>query len=274
MNPDRQRVALVTGASSGIGHACALDLAQRGLRVYGVSRRVAPTDGAPAAVSMLAMDITDRTSVEQGVATILDREGRIDILVNNAGMGIAGPVETTSVEEAERQFDVNFFGAFRLCRAVLPVMRRQRYGYIVNIGSIGGVLAIPYQALYSASKFALEGFAEALRLEVRSTGVRVVVVEPGDYRTAFTQNRTLTAKSGDESEYLRPFRRALERMTQDEQAGPDPENIARLLYRILETKNPRLRYTTGKFDQRAAVWLKRFLPYSLIEAGMRKYYRL
>ena len=138
-------------------------------------------------VTMLTADVTDDHSVEQAVATVLDREGRLDIVLNNAGMGIAGPVENTSIEEATRQLEVNFFGAFRVSRAALPAMRSQHSGYIINIGSIGGLMAIPYQAMYSASKFALEGFSEALRMEVRPFGIRVVIIEPGDHKTALTK---------------------------------------------------------------------------------------
>jgi NAD(P)-dependent dehydrogenase (short-subunit alcohol dehydrogenase family) len=283
MSTGSQRVVLITGASSGIGRACANYLARHGFRVYGTSRHApgpqAVSTGLDPAVgagslSMLAMDVTDAKSVEDAVTAILKREARLDILVNNAGMGIAGPLESTSIEEATRQFDVNFFGAFRLCCAVLPAMRRQGEGYIVNIGSIGGVIAIPYQGLYSASKFALEGMSEALRLEARSMGVRVVVIQPGDYKTAFTQNRRFTSRSSEEGVYHEPFRNALERMANDERSGPDPEEIARLLHRIVEMRNPRLRYTAGKNDQRAAAWMKRLLPYSIIERGIRRYYRL
>ena len=188
MDTENKRVVLVTGASSGIGLACATHLAGRGYRVYGTSRR--PGAGQAGSLAMLAADVTDDGSVEQAVATVLDREGRLDIVVNNAGMGIAGPVENTSIEQAKWQLEVNFFGAFRVCRAALPAMRKQGSGYIVNIGSIGGLIAIPYQAMYSASKFALEGMSEALRMEVRPFGVRVVIIEPGDHKTGITQNRT------------------------------------------------------------------------------------
>ena len=164
-----------------------------------------------ATVTMLNADVTDDRSVEQAVATVLDREGRLDIVVNNAGMGIAGPVENTSIEQAKRQLEVNFFGAFRVCRAVLPAMRSQRSGYIVNIGSIGGLVAIPYQAMYSASKFALEGLSEALRMEVRSFGIRVVIIEPGDHKTALTENRQVTEMSGGADAYSPSFEAALAR---------------------------------------------------------------
>jgi NAD(P)-dependent dehydrogenase (short-subunit alcohol dehydrogenase family) len=218
------------------------------------------------------VDVTDDDSVEHAVRAVLDREGRLDIVVNNAGMGLAGPVENTSIEEARRQLEVNFFGAHRVCRAVLPAMRSQGGGYIVNIGSIGGVIAIPYQAMYSASKFALEGLSEALRMEVRRFGIRVVIIEPGDHKTALTQNRQFTEMSSEA--YRQSFEAALARTAHDEQSSPGPDQVARLLYRIVNRRNPRLRYTIGPVAQRAAVWLKRLAPNSILEYGMRTYYRL
>src|SRR6201996_7548378 len=266
MDKETKRVVLVPGASSGIGLACATHLAGRGYRVYGASRRA--TTGA----LTLTMDVTDDQSVERAVAAVLEREGRLDILVNNAGMGIAGPVENTSIEAAKKQLDVNFFGAFRVSRSVLPAMRSQRSGYIVNIGSIGGLVAIPYQAMYSASKFAMEGFSESLRMEVRPFGIRVVIIEPGDHKTALTRNRRMEVLSG--SPYGNSFQAALAKTAHDEQSGPGPEQIARLLHHVINQRNPRLRYTIGPAAQRAAVWLKRLTPYSLVEYVMRTYYGL
>jgi NAD(P)-dependent dehydrogenase (short-subunit alcohol dehydrogenase family) len=272
MDRENQRIALVTGASSGIGQACAAHLAARGFRVYGTSRR--PASFNPGGVIMLTADVTDDSSVEQAVATVLEREGQLHVAVNNAGMGIAGPLETTTTEQAKSQLEVNFFGALRVCRAVLPAMRSQRSGYIVNIGSIGGLIAIPYQAIYSASKFALEGMSEALRMEVRPFGIRVVLIEPGDHKTAITQNRTVSAITGSADVYRLSFQSALAKTAHDEQSGPGPERIARLLYRIVNQRNPRLRYTVGPIPQRAAVWLKRLAPNSLVEYGIRSYYNL
>jgi NAD(P)-dependent dehydrogenase (short-subunit alcohol dehydrogenase family) len=274
MNKENPRVVLVTGASSGIGLACATHLAGRGFRVYGASRRAAAGSAGLANVTMLTADVTDDHSVEQAVATVLDREGRLDILVNNAGMGIAGPVENTTIEQAKAQFEVNFFGALRVCRAVLPAMRSQRSGYIVNVGSIGGILAIPYQSMYSASKFALEGLSEALRMEVRPFGIRVVIIEPGDHKTALTKNRRFTETPAVAEAYRPSFEAALSKTAHDEQSGPGPEQIARLLHRIVNQRHPRLRHTIGPVPQRAAVWLKRLLPYSILEYSMRTYYGL
>src|SRR5579883_1115425 len=239
-----QRVVLVTGASSGIGHACARQLAERGFRVFGTSRMAGPKEGP---VRMLRMDVTDDASVLQGVDAILQSEGRL--------------------------LDVNLLGVFRVCRAVLPWMRRQGGGFLVDISSIGGLIGIPYQPFYSASKFALEGLSESLRLEARPFGVRVVLIEPGDTRTPITRHRTVAADAATNRLYP-AFPAALERMASDEQQGPGPERVARLLCRIVNHPRPRLRYTTGPPAQRAAVWLKRLMPYTLLEYGMRRYYGL
>jgi NAD(P)-dependent dehydrogenase (short-subunit alcohol dehydrogenase family) len=262
------RVVLVTGASSGIGRACAELFAARGYRVYGASRRPV----ASALVEPISMDVRDEASVQGAVRGVIEREGHVDIVVNNAGIAIAGAIEDTSIEEARDQFDVNFLGVLRVCRAVLPLLRDQRAGYIVNISSIGGLVAIPYQGLYSASKFALEGLSESLRLEVGRFGVHVVLVEPGDHRTGLTGNRRKTAASESNPAYRDRFHRAIERMAADERNGPEPEAVARLLLRIVNNSRPRLRYTTGPFPERAAIWLKRLLPYSLVEKAMDFYY--
>ncbi len=191
---------------------------------------------------MLQMDVTDDQSVQRAVDAILEREGRLDAVVNNAGIAIAGPLELTSMEEAKRQIDVNLVGAFLACRAVLPTMRRQGGGYIVNVGSIGGLIALPYQPLYSASKFALEGMTECLRLEVRPFGIRVVIVESGDTRTEITRNRRVAEATTNQQVY-RSLAAALTCTADDEQHGPGPDGVARLLWRIL---NPRLRHTVGR----------------------------
>lgn len=265
-----RRVVLVTGASSGIGLACVRRLAGLGHAVFGASRRPGP-DGI--GVEFLAMDVDEEISVRSGLTRVLDREGRIDAVVNCAGFGLAGAVEDISIEEARAQFETNFFGTVRVCRAVLPVMRGQGSGIIVNVSSLAGLAAIPFQAYYSASKFALEGLTEALDMEVRPYGVRVVLVEPGDFRTGFTANRRRAA-SGRGSVYEERFAAALTVMEKDELGGPEPEAVAALIGRLLEKPNPRLRYTAGRFAQRAGVALKRFLPAALFRRWLMKYYGL
>lgn len=255
-----KRVVLVTGASSGIGAACAARLSDHGFTVYGGARN---TPG------LLPLDVTSDESVSVAVHTILRREGRIDAVINSAGIALAGSIEDTPPVEASRQFEANLFGILRICRAVLPGMRAQGSGYIVNIGSIAGVVAVPFQGLYSASKFALEGFTEALRYEVRPFGIHAVLVEPGDHRTALTKNRRIQ----DSPSYGERAKRAIDRTARDEQAGPAPDNVARLVSRILQTRQPRLRYTCGPASERAAVWLKRLAPFGLVEKIIGDHYK-
>jgi NAD(P)-dependent dehydrogenase (short-subunit alcohol dehydrogenase family) len=261
-------VVLVTGASSGIGLCCAALLAGKGYRVYGASRSATPASP----VLPLEMDVTLDHSVRDACDSVLQREGRLDVLINSAGMGMAGSLEDTSLEEARAQFEVNLFGVLRVCGAALPSMRQRGSGYIVNIGSIGGLVAIPYQGIYSASKFALEGLTECLRMELKGFGIRVVLIEPGDHRTGFTKNRRFAERSSGNPAYRADFERAIRRMAADEQAGPLPDNVARLVYKVIRTRNPRLRYTTGSGAQRAAVWLKRFAPNALVEKIVSAYY--
>lgn len=180
------KVVLVTGASSGIGQACAELLSARGHTVYGTSRKPPPE---PARHRMLELDVTRDDSVQKAVATVLEEQGHLDVVVNNAGYALAGPIEDTSIEEARHQLDTNFFGVLRVCKAVLPSMRARGSGLIVNVSSLGGMVGLPFQGLYSASKFALEGLTESLRQEVAPFGVQVTLLQPGDVRTAITDNR-------------------------------------------------------------------------------------
>lgn len=265
-------VVLITGASSGIGLACARYLADRGYRVFGTSRRPEAYPAEP--FPLVQMDVCDDESVRRGVEVVLQRAGRIDVLVNNAGIGYGGAIEDTSLEEAHQQFETNFFGALRLCRAVLPIMRQQGGGLIVNVSSIGGLMGLPFQGLYSAAKFALEGMSEALRLEVRRFGIRVVLIEPGDTRTGFTTHRRRVRASFRGSAYAEPFKRALAVVRLDERHGASPLSVARQLERIIRSRSPRFRYVVASPVQRLAVWVKRYGPDRLMEWALRKYYRI
>jgi NAD(P)-dependent dehydrogenase (short-subunit alcohol dehydrogenase family) len=262
------RVVLVTGASSGIGRACADTLHQEGCRVYGASRTAPQAPWTP-----LRMDVGDEESVGAGVAEVLGAEGRIDAVVNCAGYGIAGAVEDTSIDEAKGQFDTNFFGVLRVCRAVLPSMREHRSGTIVNVSSIAGLVSLPFQAFYSASKFALEGMTEALRMEVRPFGIHVVLVEPGDTRTCFTANRRKTEGAlCEHSPYRSAFDEAMGVVENEEQAGVDPGPVAKVVARVVRAGAPSLRYTVGPTMQRLAPLIRGVLPYSVYETLMRKHY--
>jgi len=268
------RVVLITGASAGTGKICADRLHEHGYRVYGTSRRARlPTDldsNGTNNFRLIHMDVDDDESVTRSIAYVLNRESRIDAVVNNAGYGLAGSLEDTSIGEAKAQFETNFFGAFRVCRAVLPIMREQRSGYIVNISSIGGLVGIPFQSIYSASKFALEGATEALRMEVEPFGIRVSLIEPGNFRTEFTNNRIKTEKSVQDSVYAGRFNRALETMANDEMNAPEPVQVALVLEKILNQNKPRLRYIVDPSFMRFASVGKRFLPYWLFETIAKK----
>jgi len=223
---------------------------------------------------IIKMDVHFDNSVGRGIEWVLEQEGRLDVVVNNAGFGLAGAVEDTSIEEAKAQLETNFFGALRVCRSALPIMREQGGGYIVNISSLAGRIGVPFQALYSASKFAIEGLTEALRLEVRPFGIRVVLIEPGDFATEFTQHRRRTIQSQGNSACRERYETALRIMEASEAEGGTPEAVARLLERILEDPSPRLRYTVGPLVQRAAAELRKIVPARLFEWGLAKYYRL
>jgi NAD(P)-dependent dehydrogenase (short-subunit alcohol dehydrogenase family) len=247
---------LVTGASSGLGAAAAAHLAGLGDRVYAASRR--GTVDATSAALPLRMDVDDDGSVSVGIDNIWRNEGRLDVVVNCAGYGVAGPIEDTPVAVAQAQFNTNVFGVMRVCQRVLPLMRRQRSGLILNVTSIAGELSLPFQGLYSATKFAVEGLSEALRAEVRPFGIHVVLVQPGDFRTGFTDARR-TVETPD-SAYAARSRHAIEIAARDERAGADPRQLALLIERIVATRDPRLRYVVGPSAQEWLMRLRCVLP--------------
>jgi NAD(P)-dependent dehydrogenase (short-subunit alcohol dehydrogenase family) len=265
---------LITGASSGIGKACADLFHGLGWNVYGASRSI-QQDGSHAFVA-LSMDVDCDESVAQGVHHIIEREGRIDVVINCAGFAIAGSVEDTSVAEAKAQFDTNFFGLLRVCQSALPIMRQQGSGLIIIVSSLAGLTGVPFQAFYSASKYAVEGMTETLRMEVMPFGIRVVLVEPGNFRTGLTASRRRTAASGINQAYRGPFETSVATMEHAEINGPDPIAVAKLIARIVSDPKPKLRYTVGNLSERIGVSLKRVLPYKLYEAlamrsfGLRK----
>lgn len=270
------KVVLISGASAGLGQAAAEALAQQGHRVYGTSRRAQwPREAIVAGRPLIVpMDVTRDDSVEAVVRFVLEREGRLDVLVNNAGMGIAGALEDTSVEEARSQLETNLFGVHRLCRAVLPTLRAQRRGLMINVSSIGGIVTLPFQGFYSASKFALEAYSDALRLEVAPFGIDVCLVEPGDFRTGFTAARQLVSGHRPGSAYYEAGQRAIAVMERDEQKGAEPREVARLIARLVETPSPPARSLAGATVQKSVVLLKRLLPTRALDAILRKNFEL
>jgi NAD(P)-dependent dehydrogenase (short-subunit alcohol dehydrogenase family) len=269
-NSTRKKVVLITGASTGIGRVCGEHLAGLGMTVYGASRSL------PEGVRFqtFRMDVTDDNSVLNGIQQIHQQHGRLDVVINCAGYGIAGAVEETSPQEAMAQFDTNFFGTHRVCRAVLPILRQQRNGAIINISSLAGLLAVPFQAFYSASKFAMEGMTEALRMEVRPFGIRVALIEPGDFKSEFPANRVSTADSIKSTVYRESLDRCLGVMREEEKNGKVPYPVARLVERIINDPSPRLRYTIGPLGERIGPKLKSILPYRIYEYLFMKHYKL
>jgi NAD(P)-dependent dehydrogenase (short-subunit alcohol dehydrogenase family) len=259
------RVAVVTGASAGIGKACADMLAAAGWSVTGASRR----GTASAGWTGLVMDVDSDTSVHAGIGGVIKRAGHIDALVAAAGWGIAGAAEYTTIAEAKAQFETNFWGCVRVVQAVLPQMRAQGSGRIVLISSIGGVIGIPFQAHYSASKFALEGFAEAIAYEVAPFGVHVTLVQPGNIATDFTASRMLAEGSESDSAYAAAMTKAVSMMERDEANGAPPGQVAATVQRVLTANRPPRRVSVGKAGERAGLIAKRVLPYRVFEAAAK-----
>jgi NAD(P)-dependent dehydrogenase (short-subunit alcohol dehydrogenase family) len=276
----KDRVVLITGASSGFGEACARHLCQKGYRVYGTSRKASFESEKDTHnlqhpdFKMIPMDVRETASVNKGVEYIIASEGRIDVVVNNAGFAVAGSVEDMTVEDVKSQFETNFFGVMRVCQAVMPQMREQQSGYIINISSIGGVIGIPFQSAYSASKFALEGFSEAFRMEVKPFGIHVVLIEPGDFKTGITENRIKPEKARIDSAYSEQYLMALSIMENEEKSGMAPEKLAQLVEKIIAHPSPKIRYTIGKLEQRLSTVYKRWAPSSMFERSIMKYYKL
>jgi NAD(P)-dependent dehydrogenase (short-subunit alcohol dehydrogenase family) len=262
----RSPVVLVTGASSGIGQAVANAFAAKGFEVFGTSRNPRNTEPI-AGVELVQLDVTDPESVAAAVSTVVQRAGRIDILVNNAGFGVLGAAEESSTAQAQQLFDTNFFGLVRVTREVLPYLRAQRSGRIINIGSVLGFLPAPYGALYSASKHAVEGYSESLDHETREFGVRVSVVEPGYTNTSFEASST-DADSPIES--YAPIREHVKKLlAKSVRAGDDPAVVARVVVNAATSRTPKLRYPAGPLAQRLAL-LKKYAPAGLLDTGIRK----
>jgi short-subunit dehydrogenase len=265
MKQAKRGVALVTGASAGIGDASARALQNAGFDVFGTSRRPAAprSDG----VTMLTCDVTDDASVTGLVDEVLARAGRIDLLVNNAGVGLLGAAEETSIAQAKALFDVNVFGVLRVTRAVLPTMRRQGKGRIINLSSVLGLIPAPYLALYASTKHAVEGYSESLDHEVRPFGIRVVLIEPAYTRTSFEDNTIapdapLALYDPARAGMSAVMRRAME-------TGDAPEVVAEAILKAATTASPRLRYTAGKMARQVSL-MRRFVPAAAFDKGVRK----
>lgn len=265
------KVVYITGASSGFGKETAKKLSATGLKVYGTSRKECTNSSIP--WSMLKMDVRDPASIQAAVSTVLEKEERIDILVNNAGIGAYAPLEEVPIEDLEEVMDTNFKGPLRMCQAILPTMRKQGSGLIINVSSIAGLIGLPYMGTYSASKFALEGLTEALSMEVKPFGIKVCMVEPGDFNTEIIENQKVADLSPDS-----PYHNGLQTMRQASDQNmanaPGPQLVANMIAKIINTGKPRLRYRVGNTLEKASIPLNALLPSRMFERIFLKVYGL
>ena len=266
------KVVLVTGGSSGIGRSIGVFLKSKGYTVYGTTRdKSAHSDFDH--FELLELDVRRPDGIAEVVSSLIGKEGRLDVLINNAGVGITGPIEETPHEEILRAFDTNFNGPLHMSKAVLPQMRKQKSGLIINITSIAGYMGLPYRGIYSASKGALELVTEALRMETKDFGIHIANLAPGDFATNIAAGR-YHAPILEDSPYRIPYGNTLGMMNQHVESGKDPMLVAHMVYRIINTKNPKVHYKVGEFMQEFSLFLKKVLPDKVYEKLIMNHYKL
>ncbi len=266
----KNKVALVTGASSGIGQAIAELLSRSGYTVYGTSRKGSSSEQRN--YKMIALDVNNEASTQAALKEVIQAEGRIDVVVNNAGFGVeAGGAEESSIAQMQQMFDTNFFGVVRVIQAVLPYMRKQKQGRIINIGSMLGLLPAPYMATYSATKHAIEGYSESLDHELRTRGIRVSVIEPAYTKTNFEANAPALDSKIEEYAVARTALAKL--MKTAIEGGDDPMVVAKVVLKAANAKNPKIRYPAGKLACRLN-FLRKFAPAALMDKGIRQEMKL
>ncbi|MBK7382146.1 MAG: SDR family oxidoreductase [Flavobacteriales bacterium] len=265
---DFVKVVLVTGGSSGLGKAICERLAAQGHKVYGTGRKV--TDEVMAGYTMMAMDVTDSASVQLAVDRILEREGRIDVVVNNAGIGIQGPAEDITPEMAQKVLDTNLIGPHRVCRAALPAMRTQGRGLIVNISSIASNFGLPYRSFYSASKAALDRYGEALSIEMKCFGIQVVSIQPGEFKTNIASGRLRPEKISEA--HTPGYNKAMEVLGSSLHYSRDPDELARVVAKVIDSEHPKATYIVAQGMQRISVLAKKLLPGRMFQRMVGKHY--
>ena len=265
------KVVLITGGSSGIGKALGEYLFHKGYTVYGTSRN--PEKVANSVFPLVALDVRSSESIQLAVQKIISVSKRIDVVINNAGVGITGPVEETPTDEMRNNFETNFFGPIEVIKAVLPQMREQKSGLIINITSIAGYMGLPYRGIYSASKGALELVTEAISIEVKPFGINIVSLAPGEFATEIASRR-YHAPIAEDSVYKAPYENTLKTMNSHMHSGDNPESLAATVYQIISDKNPKLHYKEGAFMQKFSIVLKRILPDRIYESMLMNHYKL
>nr|WP_314866285.1 SDR family oxidoreductase [uncultured Flavobacterium sp.] len=265
------KVVLITGGSSGIGKSIGTFLSQKGFTVYGTSRN--PEKVSNDVFPLIALDVRDVASIQSAVAKVIQETGKLDIVINNAGVGITGPLEEIPMEEIKNNFETNFFGPIEVMKAALPQMRAQQSGLIINITSIAGYMGLPYRSVYSASKGALELITEALRMEVKSFGIQITNVAPGDFATNIAAGR-FHAPVVQGSAYEKVYAGVLKTMDAHVDSGNNPNEMAEAVYRIIQNPHPRIHYKVGVFMQKFSIVLKRILPDKVYEKILMNHYKL
>jgi len=265
------KVVLITCASSGIGKSIANYLSEKGMIVYGTSRKKEEEFSFP--YKMIALDVLDVNSIQKAVSDIIESEGRLDVLVNNAGMGITGSIEDTPTEEMKKVFNTNFFGAIDVMKTVLPQMRKQHSGKIINVTSIAGYMGLPFRGVYSATKGALEIITEATRMEVKQFGVQIVNIAPGDFATNIAAGRYHTPVF-ENSAYKEKYQENLNLMDSHVNSGMNPKVMAKVVFTIIENKNPKIHYKVGGFMEKFSIVLKRILPDKMYEKLLMNHYKV
>ncbi|MGH2665620.1 SDR family oxidoreductase [Flavobacterium sp.] len=265
------KVVLITGGSSGIGKSVGEFLHQKGFTVYGTSRN--PEKIQNSVFPLVGLDVREVHSIQKAVAEIIEKSGRIDIVINNAGVGITGPIEEIPTQEIKNNFEINLFGPIEVIKAVLPQMRSQKSGLIINITSIAGYMGLPYRGIYSASKGALELITEALRMETKSFGIHITNVAPGDFATNIAAGR-YHAPVIQGSAYETPYGNTLNEMNTHVDSGSNPNEMAEAIYTIIQHPNPKIHYKVGAFMQKLSIVLKRALPDKVYEKMLMNHYKL
>jgi short-subunit dehydrogenase len=264
------KVVLITGASSGIGRVTAEFLSGKGYKVYGTCRSPKPANQP---FSLIRLDLNKLETIENAVKSVVEKEGRIDVLINNAGTGITGSMEDTPTIEIRKAFETNFFGTIDVIKAVLPQMRKQGSGLIINLTSIAGYMGLPFRGVYSSSKSALERVTESIRMEVKNFGIVITNIAPGDFNTNIAANRYHTPVFED-SAYKEVYQKNLDLMNAHVNDGGDPIKIAKKIYKVINKKNPKIHYKVGSFLEEISIVLKQVLPNKLYEYLIMKYYKM
>jgi NAD(P)-dependent dehydrogenase (short-subunit alcohol dehydrogenase family) len=265
------KVVLITGASSGIGKSIGTFLHEKGFIVYGTSRN--PESVMNSIFTLLPLDVRNTESINATVQKIIQLSGRLDVVINNAGVGITGPIEEIPSQEIKNNFETNFFGPIEVMKAVLPQMRSQKSGLIINITSIAGYMGLPYRGIYSASKGALELITESLSMEVKSFGINITNVAPGDFATNIASGR-FHAPVIKDSAYEVSYGTTLKIMDEQVNSGNNPIEMAQAILDIIQTENPKIHYKVGSFIQKFSIVLKRILPDKVYEKMLMNHYKL